>query len=152
MPNDKELQEALDQVKAITEKMGELETENARLREVVLLGKARTFVSGKLAEMEIPEMTKERLAESLSKNPPVKDGELDEGPLDEKIAEAVKSEMAYLSEITGSGRIQGMGGSEPPEEEEGAEKLLESWEQRYLDEGYDAETAKRMAQISVRGR
>jgi len=153
MPNDTELQEARDQVKATEEKMGELETENARLREVVLLGKAKGFVSGKLAEMEIPELTKARMTESLSRKPPVKDGELDEDAYEKAIEEAVKAEIAYLAEITGSGRIQGMGGSEPAEgDAEGLKKLEESWEQRYLDEGYDAETAKRMAGISVRGR
>ena len=153
MPDEKALKEAQDAL--VTEKKAkeELETENARLKEVIVLGKAKAFVSEKLAEQEIPELTRTRLAESLSKDPPVKDGELDEKAFETKIAEAVKAEVDYLAKLTGSGDIKGLGGSEPPEgDAEGLAKLKETWKQKYMDEGASAEVAERMAEISVRGR
>jgi len=152
MPDEKALKEAQDALVAEKKARGELETENARLKEVIVLGKAKAFVSEKLAEQEIPELTRTRLAESLSKDPPVKDGELDEKAFETKIAEAVKAEVDYLAKLTGSGDIKGLGGSEPPEgDAEGLKKLTETWKDKYEAEGYDAETAEKMAKISVRG-
>jgi hypothetical protein len=150
MPNEKELQEALDRK---TADYAELEKETARLREAVVLGKAKDFVGGMLADQDIPELTRARLTASLSKNPPIKEGELDEKAYEEQIGAAVKSEMAYLVELTGSGRIEGMGGGGPPDtDEKDLQKLEESWKQKYETDGFDADTAAQMAKISVRGR
>lgn len=152
MANEKELQEALDREKAANEKLEQTEKELGRLREVVILSKAKTFVSEKLAEAEIPELTKTRLTESLSKNPPVKEGELDEAAYEKAIEEAVKAEVDYLAKLTGSGAIKGMGGSEPPESDaEALKKLEETWKDKYEAEGKDPVTAEKMAKISVRG-
>ena len=151
MGNEQKLQEALDQMTIEKEQLAQ---DNARLREVVILGKAKAFVSGKLADMDAPELTKARLTESLSKNPPVKDGELDEAAYEKVIEEAVEAEMAYLSEITGSGDIKGMGGggSPPGPDTEAEAKLRETWKEHYMNEGYSAEEADIMAEKSLRGR
>lgn len=145
--SDKELQEALKKEKDARQK---LETENARLREVVLLGEAKTFVSGKLAEQEIPDLTKGRLIESLSKNPPVKEEKLDEEALDKKITEAVKGEMEYLSKVTGSGDIRGLGESGAQATEEDEEQLKESWTEHFIGKGFEREQAEIMAREAMR--
>lgn len=152
MADEKALREPEAALAAATKAKSELETENARLREVVLLGKARTFVSGKLAEQEIPDLTRARLTESLSRNPVVKDGELDEKAMEKAIEEAVKAEAEYLSKIAGHGVIRGLGESNTQAAEQDHQKLVESYEAKYVGDGVDPETAKRMAEISARGR
>jgi hypothetical protein len=95
----------------------EAAADGERLREVVILREAKDFVSEKLAKVEhLPDMVKARLTESLSKNPPVagegKDRKLDNAAFDTKIAEGIKSEVAYLASLgIGDGKVRGMGTS-----------------------------------------
>jgi len=154
---DEKLQEAFeelttehDQLKQETEAG---KAENARLREALLLRKAKDVASKALAEQEIPEMTKERLVEAVAKNPPVnKDGELDAEAFTEAIEETVKTEMAYLAELSDSGAIHGMGGSEGGPEEGDEKQLTESWVAHYEAQGMSTEQAEKMAKKSVQGR
>lgn len=156
----KELQEANEQLRAelteaieASEDAEKVADELAKLKEGQLLREAKDFVSGKLASLELPDMTRDRLVESLSKNPPVEDGALDEGTYGKAIDEAVKAEAEYLAKVSGSGAIRGMGGSgEPGEDKGGKAKLKEAWVTKFLAEGKDAETAERMAENAVRGR
>ncbi len=110
-----ELQEAVAAREAAETKLTEataeaeaLKTENARLKEGELLREARAFVTESLPA-ELPELTRDRLVESLSKNPPVKEGALDTEALKANIEESVKSELDYLAKVTGSGKVLGMG-------------------------------------------
>jgi hypothetical protein len=92
-----------------------LEAENARLKEALLLREARDIVSAKVASLKLPAMTVARLVESLSKNPVVKDGKIDEAAFNKQIDEAVKAEIEYISKVSG-GIVKGLGESEkaPP--------------------------------------
>jgi hypothetical protein len=127
------LQEAIAAaVDPLKNELATTKTENARLSEALMLTGARDFVIAQLRKAELPDVTKVRLAESLVKNPPTKDGVLDSEAFTVQITEAIKAEAKYLSEVTGSGRIQGMGSSgsplsgEPPEAAEDALKGLQS--------------------------
>lgn len=100
--------------KKTEERLQALERENARLKEAALLRDAKDMARQQLAEANIPDVTKQRLAAQLAANPPVtEDGELDTESLAERVQEAVKAEVAYLSEAAGygSGRIESMGSS-----------------------------------------
>src|SRR5690606_21715705 len=85
-----------------------MQTELARLREATILREAREFVAASLPA-DLPQLTRTRLVESLAKNPPTKDGALDQEAFATQITEAVKAEVDYLASITGSGHIRGMG-------------------------------------------
>lgn len=95
-------------------RLTQLETQNARLQEALLLRDARDYVATQLATSTLPDVTKVRLAESLATNPPVKDGVMDKAAYAARIQEAVKAETEYLQKVAGlgSGRIVGMGHSD----------------------------------------
>lgn len=96
---------------ALTTERDGLKQDNARLAEAVLVRTATDKVHEALAEVELPAITKRRLAESIASNPPTtEDGNLDEAKLTTAITEAVKKEVAYLVEATGGDRITGAGG------------------------------------------
>lgn len=120
--------------------LSEAQAENARLREALLLREAADYVTATLATAKLPDLTKARLAESLSKSPSVKDGALDKDVFKTVIEAAVKAEAEYLAKVTGGGRIVGMGSSEPPAFNEAA--LVESFKALGLNES----TAKLAAQ------
>jgi hypothetical protein len=86
-------------------------TEGARDREKLILREARDVVVAELASAQIPDITRGRLTESLGKNPPVKDGQLDAEALKASVKESVAAEVDYLAKITGSGQVRGMGGA-----------------------------------------
>lgn len=90
--------------------LSEAKAESARLREALLLREAADFVQASLATAKLPDLTKARLAESLSKSPVHKDGVLDKDGFKKAIDEAVKAEAEYLAKL-GNGRIAGLGGS-----------------------------------------
>jgi hypothetical protein len=148
-----DLQAAKDARIAAEKAKTDAETETAKLKEAVLLREAKDFVSGKLAEAELPDLTKDRLVESLSLSPPVKDGALDEDAYAGIVAEAVKAEAEYLAKVLGSGRITGMGaGGSAAGTEEGHQALKESFKAKFESEGASPEEAERMAEIAASGR
>lgn len=105
--DEKQLQEAQAEIKRLGD-------QNARLQEALLLRDAKDFVTGQLAASTLPDVTKRRLAESLSNNPPVdQEGKLDKAAYATRIAEAVTAETDYLQQVAGygAGRIEGMGGA-----------------------------------------
>lgn len=99
------------QLKEASDRLAALETQNARLRESLLLRESKDFVVAQLASSTLPEVTKARLALSLSQNPPVKDGALDSVTFAARIAEAAKAEAEYIASIAGAGKVTGLGGS-----------------------------------------
>lgn len=105
-----------DQVddKKFTEALAARDLEIARLKEGQLLRDAKDFVRTQVATANVPDVTKTRLVESLSVNPPVKDGQLDTEVYATRIKEAITSEVEYLTKAAGygSGRIEGMGGGQ----------------------------------------
>ena len=142
-----EAQKAIDQ---LTAEKAEALTEIARFKEAAVLAKAKDVVSEALAKQDIPEMTKARLVESIAKNPPIKDGELDEDAFKAAIEEAVKAEMAYLTELAGAGAIRGMGGT-PADSEVDKASLKESWIALYRSRGDTLEMATLLAERAMEG-
>lgn len=111
--------------------------EAARAKEALVLREARDVVVAELAKAQIPDVTRARLADTLGKNPPVKEGALDKEALVGAVKEAVAAEVAYLASITGSGQIKGMGGTSAgagPTPEELDKSLTESFRAIGLDE------------------
>lgn len=106
-----------EQLKEAQARLTALEGQNARLREALLLRDAREVVGQALATATVPDVTRRRLLESLSQNPPVTEaGELDRDALKAAVATAIEVELKYLAEAAGygSGQIRGMGGSGLP--------------------------------------
>jgi hypothetical protein len=130
------LQKGLDAEKA----------ENARLREALAMREARNVLIGILAAKNLPAVTKQRLMESLSANPPMKDGKLDEAAFKPLAEKAVKDEIAYLTEAAGLGRISGMGDGGDNEDDDGDvdKSLAESFSTLGLSD--------KAVEIAVKGR
>ena len=122
-----------------------LEEENKRLREAHMLREARDVAAEKIGKSDLPEITQSRLIESLSRNPVVKDGELDHEEYGKAIDEAIKAEVEYISRLTGvgSGAIKGMGGNGEATSVEESKGRIESSFQRL---GLSESAAKSAAQ------
>lgn len=88
----------------------EAQAENARLKEAQLLVEAKTYVEAKVKGETIPDLTKTRVIEALSREPVVKNGKLDETAYSAKIEAAIKAEAEYLAKL-GAGKVEGLGGS-----------------------------------------
>lgn len=100
-----------DENAALKTEAATLKTDTSRLRESLALSAARTFAATKLKTITMPDATRARLTESLALNPPLKDGALDTAAFTTAIEAAAKSEVEYLQNIGGMGRVQGMGAS-----------------------------------------
>ncbi len=139
MADEKELQEATEALRAEREK-------TARLMEQAVLRQARDVATEVLAEVKsLPDITRTRLIESVSTNPPVTDsGELDTKAYTERIAQAIKAEADYLAKITGSGKVTGMGGTDgdPAAESGKPEEIQDRMEKGFAAIGLDESTAK----------
>lgn len=85
-----------------------LRQDNARLREAMAIGTASEFARKRLNTISLPQITRDRLVESLSGNPPLKDGVLDTAAFTAQIDEAAKREAEYLQAI-GGGVVRGVG-------------------------------------------
>ncbi len=124
-----------------------LNQENKKLKERLLMREAKDFVASKLQDSKLPQITADRIVESLSTQYPVTDkGELDQDKFKTKIEEAIKEEKEYISKLTGSGSVKDLGesGSVESSQEESEKEMLESWKQL----GYSEEEAK----IAMQGR
>lgn len=131
--------------KKFNEALAARDLEIARLKEGALLRDAKDFVRQAVVNANVPDVTKARLVEALSANPPVKDGALDTATYTTSIAEAVKGEVEYLTKAAGygSGRIEGMGGA-PVATEYKAEEVEAKMTQAFAQMGL-SESAARVA-------
>lgn len=129
------------------EAIAKVEQDNARLREAMILRDAKDFVRQAVATASVPDVTKLRLIESLSANPPVKDEALDTETYAARITESVKSEIDYLTKAAGygSGRIEGMGGGASQKAEIKPEELEAEMAQAFQDLGMSESSAKSAA-------
>lgn len=142
---DKALSEANTKLTETTTKLTEAETklaeqatQIARLQERQLMADAKVLAQKGVANASLPDVTKARIVEAVSANPPVKDGALDESAFANRVTEAIKAEAAYLAEAGASGAIRGMGsaGSGSNADVEAARKRLsEAFVGAGLDEG-----------------
>lgn len=97
-------------VKPLREENAASKTEATRLRETLALRDARDYATRKLATIDLPAATKQRLAESLPAKATLTEGALDSAAFDAVIEAAVLEESNYLKSIgVGTGRITGMG-------------------------------------------
>lgn len=111
---NKESEREMEELKEAQAQIATLTAQNARLQEALLLRDAREYVTGLLAESTLPDVTKRRLAESLTSNPPLDQaGQLDKTAYATRIHEAIQAETSYLQQVAGygAGRIEGMGAS-----------------------------------------
>lgn len=159
---NEELQEKFDALVARVDELSEANTtittaregdqsEIARLTERLMLADGVRLVASKLPN-DLPNMTRQRLAESLVRDLPTTEaGELDTETLTSRIAEAVTSERDYLASVLGGGQIVGMGESQSAEDVDPATVIEEAngvLQAAFLDMGL----ATDVAQIAVAGR
>ena len=142
---DKLLKEAEDKQKVSDAALKEATDNLQKANEAVLLKQAAEFIEKKLPA-ELPDMTKKRLIEKLSKSPVLtEDKKLDEVKFGELIEAAIKEEKEYLSKVLGSGKITGMGESEVIEDKV---NLEESFKDHFISQGFSEEKATQMAKIA----
>jgi hypothetical protein len=140
---NKELTEARTKLKEAEDKLAEERTARRRSDERLILRETADAVRTLLAKAKIAELTKQRIVETVSSNPPLKDGKLDQAALETAVADAIKSEVKYLAEVTGSGKVKGLGAAAEPSEGDFTAKLTES----FMAMGHDEKTAKVMAGV-----
>jgi len=140
------------QVKTLTEQNQALTTANTALTEQLVLRDSVAFVTNELAEADLPDITKERLLESLPKLATVKDSALDEAAFKTVIDKAIVDAKAYVEALTkpkSAGRIVGLGNGAPSEETAALKTTLK---EAYLANGIPEERAEAMSEIAARGR
>lgn len=120
----RELTEARD---ALARERDELAAERDRLRERVALSEARGVVSTALAESNLPEITRARIARLLENAAPTNDeGELDRDALQRHVDEVIETERTYLEQVGGS-PVSGAGDSSEATGGDGAAQLAEAF-------------------------
>lgn len=133
----------MGELEALKESNAQLTRTLEVLQEKMILREAGEYAAGKLANADLPVVTKTRLQRELVKTAPVKEGKLDVASFDTMIAEAIKVETAYLVEVTGGGRIAGMGSSS--DQEPKLEDAVKTMTEAFQAMGYSAEQAAKMA-------
>jgi hypothetical protein len=113
---DMDQQELLAKLAAAEKERDTALSEAARANEALMLREARDVTAAELSTAQVPDVTRTRLTESLSKNPPVKDGKFDADAQKARIKEAVAAEVDYLSKVTGAGQVRNLGGTPTPED------------------------------------
>ena len=124
------------------------DAEIAQFHESALLGKAVLAVGEALAATKLPDVTKTRLSDMLTANPPILDGELDAVAYAETITEAITAAEAEVAAIVGTGKIVGMGAASKPDAKA---TLREEWTSYYLDQGNSPDEAKKLAAFAAKG-
>jgi len=151
-----QLTEAQGQVVTLTTERDKLLEESRKMAEAIALRDARDKITEAVNDKKnekMPDVTKTRLIESLTKSAPMKDGKLDEDSLSNLIEAGIKTEMEYIESLSPvKPGVRGMGEGGSDEHEEGHNRLMESKTQEYLRAGKSKEDAERMAQIFCEGR
>jgi hypothetical protein len=152
-----QLTEAQGQVTTLTTERDALLKENKRMAEAIALRDARDkiteAVNDKKYEKLLPDVTKTRLIEALTKRTPMKDGKLDEAALTALIDDAIKAEAEYVESLTAKKPgVRGMGEGGEAKDDEGRKRLMETKTQEYLRQGKSEEDAKQMARLFCEGR
>jgi len=132
--SDVDLQEAQAALAEVQKGLAEAKAENARLAEAMLLRDAFEFARGELAKIDMPEISRARIAESMAREPIVKDGKLDTDAFKTKIRETAKVELQYLETATGRGMIRGMGTAKTANADEALERTAKAFRDLGLNE------------------
>jgi hypothetical protein len=141
----------LERMTAIEQSNASLLETNASLRKSVIIGDARTFVESRLtvAAKTLPASAIVRLRESiLAVDPPSKENRLDTEAFGKTVTDAIAREAAYVAELTGSGKVRGLG-SAPTESEA---KTFAEADTRLAASFQDLGLSKETAQLAVAGR
>jgi len=154
---DTKLQEKLTEsegkITTLTKERDDVLAENAKLAEALALRDAKATITESInGEKDLPDVTKTRLIESLTKSAPMKEGKLDEAALTVLVTEAVKDAKGYiesLTKVTPGIRGMGEGGNVEELEEAGHAARVERKAADYLKENKAADEAqaKRMAEL-----
>jgi len=150
-----------EEKEALTKDKDDLTTENEKLKEAVALRDAADLISEEIRSFNetrkkehktlLPDITVERLSESLAQGAPMDDGKLDKDKLKSKVTEAIKEEVKYIEELTSKAPgITGMGETQPSDQ--GQETLKQAFVESYVNTGMDKEEAEKMAKIAAQGR
>ena len=144
------LTEADGKIVILTEANETLTKENAKLAEGLALRDARDIITEAVNKNDLPNVTKTRLIESLTKSAPMAEGKLDGDALTTLMAEAIKAEVEYIGSInkTTPG-VTGMGESSGNEDDEaGHEARVSRKAASYFAERKGTEEeCKRMAEL-----
>jgi len=132
-----------ESVRTLTGERDDWRTKAERAEGAYILREAKDLATSELAKNQVlPDIVKTRLIEQVSRNPQVNDkGELDKDKLTSQLTEAIKTEVAYIAAITGSGKVTGLGGDPAPEGEGVTKALQESFQALGLDEKQAAAAA-----------
>jgi hypothetical protein len=141
--DEKDLQALKESVATLQTNLGAMQDENARLKEGLAMRDAKDVVRNALRGLELPEATKARLLESLPKQATLKDGVLDVEAFNGKIKEAIKAEVAYLTQVGGLGEIKSLG--ESADEDGEPENVEAALAESFADLGLDSNAAKQAA-------
>lgn len=138
-----------DELAQLKESLNKANEQNQRLKEKALLGDAKNLVAEELKEADLPDVTKARLQESLSKNPIVDEkGDMDKVKYVESIKKAITEEQEYLGKLSESGKIKGMGESADASQKEEDVKVTESLKESFEGLGLSEEAVN----IAIKGR
>jgi len=122
----------------------------AKLSEAIALRDARDIITEAVNDKkhELPDVTKARLVESLTKAAPMKDGKLDGDALTALMAEAIKAEVAYIGSInkTTPG-VVGMGESSGNEDDGREARVARKSASYFAERKGTEEECKRMAEL-----
>ena len=146
------LTEAEAQVATLTKANEMLTAEKARLAEAIALRDAAIIITEAVNDEKhkLPEVTKARLIESLTKAAPLKEGKLDKEALTTLIETEIKAEGEYVEAITPKTKpgIKGMGESAGDDDEAGHEARVARKAASYFAERKGTEEeCKRMAEL-----
>lgn len=137
-----QLKQLQENVTTLQNNQSVLTSENARLKEALVLRNAKDQVSEALAPLDLPAVTKARLLNDLPKLAPMKEGALDVDAFKTVIEKAVKDEIAYLTKAAGLGKIRGLGGSTQEEIEMDEAKVQKDLEASFQTLGLSESGAK----------
>lgn len=105
---EKQRDESQTQLQEASKQRDEALQEAARAREALMLREAQDIVAEELASSELPEVTRDRVREAASANPPMKEDKsgIDVDKLKTRVKESVAAEIDYLAKVTGSGQVR----------------------------------------------
>jgi hypothetical protein len=120
---------------AVTAALAAVQTPVVSLTERALKGDAREEATKLLESVTLPESSKRKVIETVLREAlPLKDGALDVTKFTERLNAEAKSEGQYVAELTGAGRITGLGGAPVVQMTEADQKAARKADKRAFKE------------------
>ena len=164
MAEETKLKEMQESNTALTKSNTALLQENAQLKErdalrdakAVVMSEVQAYNEKRTSEHKdvLPDVTCTRLAETLYKSAPIKDGVLDKVGLKAAVAEAIKGEIAYIETITSTTKPDGIRGMGESTSTDGHDRLVAVLKETYsrTNPSRSEEEIKQMAETAALGR